>query len=134
MRKAEFMSKSIIVAISALEERHRQAIREAADRHGCTVRFFNTDAAALPFLADAEIVFECVAEDAEVKHGVYRLTVEKEDVSGDDHRRLYLSCQEEENPSSEEILPFSEAREYFPVCVCPEYRHENYSSHPDREN
>ena len=57
MRKAEFMSKSIIVAISALEERHRQAIREAADRHGCTVRFFNTDAEALPFLADAEIVF-----------------------------------------------------------------------------
>ena len=51
------MTRKLIVAIAALEARHREAIADAARRHGFEVRFFNSDAEALPQLPEAEIVF-----------------------------------------------------------------------------
>ena len=51
------MERKIIVAIGALKEKHRCLIRAAAERQGFAVFFYNSDAEALPHLADAEIVF-----------------------------------------------------------------------------
>ena len=51
------MSRKLITAISALEGRHREKIREAAERNGFEALFFDSDEQALPFLKDAEIVF-----------------------------------------------------------------------------
>ena len=51
------MTRKLIVAIAALEARHREAIADAARRHGFEVRFFTSDAEALPQLPEAEIVF-----------------------------------------------------------------------------
>ena len=51
------MERKMIVAIGALKEKHRCLIRAAAERQGFAVSFYNSDAEALPHLADAEIVF-----------------------------------------------------------------------------
>ena len=51
------MERKMIVAIGALKEKHRCLIRAAAERQGFAVFFYNSDAEALPHLADAEIVF-----------------------------------------------------------------------------
>ena len=51
------MSRRIVIAIAELEACHRERIASAAKEHGFEACFFNSDEAALPALADAEIVF-----------------------------------------------------------------------------
>lgn len=51
------MNRELIVAVSALDETHRAAIRAAAQAQGFTAFFFETDEQALPHLADAEVIF-----------------------------------------------------------------------------
>ena len=51
------MSRKLIAAIAALEEKHRALIRAAAEKHGFETEFYNSDAEAMPHLAEAEIVF-----------------------------------------------------------------------------
>ena len=51
------MSRRIVVVISQLTEQHRTAIRAAAAAHGFEAAFYPNNAAALPVLGDAEIVF-----------------------------------------------------------------------------
>ena len=51
------MSRKIVAAISALEPRHRALIAEAARKNGFEALFFDSDAAAMPHISDAEIVF-----------------------------------------------------------------------------
>ena len=51
------MSRKLVVAIAALEESHRARIAAFAEARGFEALFFDSDAAALPALADAEIVF-----------------------------------------------------------------------------
>ena len=51
------MERKLIAVLALLEESQRARIREAAARHGFTALFFESDADALPQLADAEIVF-----------------------------------------------------------------------------
>lgn len=50
------MSRSMIVVIPDLPEKHEAAIREAASRHGFDCRFFADTVPALPFLGEAEII------------------------------------------------------------------------------
>ena len=51
------MERKLVVVLAALEESQRARIREAAARQGFRALFFESDADALPYLADAEIVF-----------------------------------------------------------------------------
>jgi len=51
------MSRKLVAAIAALDENHRSQIRAAAEKTGFEALFFDSDAQALPHLADAEIVF-----------------------------------------------------------------------------
>ena len=51
------MERKLVVVLAALEESQRARIREAAARQGFRALFFESDAEALPYLADAEIVF-----------------------------------------------------------------------------
>ena len=51
------MSRKLVTAIAALDEKHRALIRAAAEKNGFEALFFDSDAQALPHLADAEIVF-----------------------------------------------------------------------------
>ena len=51
------MSRKLVTAIAALNESHRAQIAAAAQRHGFEALFFDSDAQALPALADAEIIF-----------------------------------------------------------------------------
>ena len=51
------MSRKLVAAIAALDENHRSQIRAAAEKNGFKALFFDSDAQALPHLADAEIVF-----------------------------------------------------------------------------
>lgn len=51
------MSKKIVIAIAVLEAPHRARIASATEKHGFEALFFDSDASALPALADAEIVF-----------------------------------------------------------------------------
>lgn len=51
------MSRKLVVVLPSLEDRLRQLIREAAARHGFDLAFYESDAQALPHLADVEIVF-----------------------------------------------------------------------------
>lgn len=51
------MSRSLIVVNPALANRHRAAIKAAAAARGFSARFFADEDAAMPYLADAEIVF-----------------------------------------------------------------------------
>ncbi|MBR3017414.1 MAG: D-2-hydroxyacid dehydrogenase [Clostridia bacterium] len=51
------MSRKLIAVNPALDERHWEQIRAAAERHGFEALFFREDAQALPHLYDAEIVF-----------------------------------------------------------------------------
>ena len=50
------MSRKLTVVLPALEDFHRDRIREAADRLGFQALFFDSEAAAVPELAEAEIV------------------------------------------------------------------------------
>ena len=51
------MERKLVVVLAALEESQRARIRGAAARQGFAAQFFESDAEALPHLADAEIVF-----------------------------------------------------------------------------
>ena len=51
------MSRRIVIALPGLSDGHRAAMAAAARKHGLEAQFFSSDAEALPFLADAEIVF-----------------------------------------------------------------------------
>ena len=51
------MERKLIVVLDGLEESLRESIRKAAERHGFSVSFYNSSSEALPYLADAEIVF-----------------------------------------------------------------------------
>lgn len=51
------MSRKLVTAIAALNESHRAQIAAAAQRHGFEALFFDSDAQAMPALADAEIIF-----------------------------------------------------------------------------
>lgn len=51
------MNRTLAVVIAQLNEKHRADIRSAAHAHGFDVRFFDSDAQALPALEDAEILF-----------------------------------------------------------------------------
>lgn len=51
------VTRKMIVAVAALEEKHRAAIAAAAAKRGFEVSFFESDADALPHLQDAEIIF-----------------------------------------------------------------------------
>ena len=51
------MHRKLVVAVSVLEDQHRARIESTAKAHGFEVQFFDSDEAALPALADAEIVF-----------------------------------------------------------------------------
>jgi len=55
MRGAE-MSRSLIVSIPDLPEKHAARIREAAERYGFDCRFFDRFADAEPYVADAEVI------------------------------------------------------------------------------
>lgn len=62
------MGKKLIVTISQLNERHREAIREAAAAFGYSVSFYQNDQDALEDVRDAEIIFAsspCTARYAE---------------------------------------------------------------------
>ena len=51
------MKRKLIVVNDALNENHRALIRVAAEKNGFEALIFDRSAQALPFLADAEIVF-----------------------------------------------------------------------------
>ena len=51
------MSRTLIVTLAQLTERHRARLRAAAGARGFTVAFFDTEAEAAPALAEAEILF-----------------------------------------------------------------------------
>ncbi|MEA4928437.1 MAG: D-2-hydroxyacid dehydrogenase [Candidatus Limiplasma sp.] len=51
------MSRTLIVTLAQLTERHRARLRAAAGARGFTVVFFDTEAEAAPALAEAEILF-----------------------------------------------------------------------------
>ena len=51
------MKRKLIVVNDALNDGHRALIHGAAEKNGFEALFFDTSAQALPFLADAEIVF-----------------------------------------------------------------------------
>ena len=51
------MERKLVIVLAALEESQRARIREAAARQGFAAQFFESDADALPHLADAEIIF-----------------------------------------------------------------------------
>ena len=51
------MSKKLVTVIAALDESQRARIAAAAEKHGFEALFFDSDAAALPALGDAEIAF-----------------------------------------------------------------------------
>ena len=51
------MTRTMIIAVPGLEEKLCAAIRAAAEAHGFTAAFFETDDAARPFVPDAEILF-----------------------------------------------------------------------------
>ncbi|MBR5111664.1 MAG: D-2-hydroxyacid dehydrogenase [Clostridia bacterium] len=51
------MGRKLVAVNPALEERHWEQIRAAAEKHGFEALFFREDAQALPHLGDAEIVF-----------------------------------------------------------------------------
>ena len=50
------MSRSLIVSIPDLPEKHAARIREAAERYGFDCRFFDRFADAEPYVADAEVI------------------------------------------------------------------------------
>ena len=51
------MEKKIVVVIRALQPRHREMIREAGERHGYRVQFFEENKEAYEAASDAEILF-----------------------------------------------------------------------------
>ena len=51
------MSRKLVAAVAALEEKHREQIRAAAERNGFEALFFDHHVHAFPYLEDAEIVF-----------------------------------------------------------------------------
>ena len=51
------MSRTLIVTLAQLTERHRAQLRAAAGARGFTVAFFDTEAEAAPALEEAEILF-----------------------------------------------------------------------------
>ena len=51
------MERKLVVVLEGLEEALRESIRKAAERQGFSVSFYDRSSDALPYLADAEIVF-----------------------------------------------------------------------------
>ena len=50
------INRHLIVVIPDLPEKHKNRIREAAERFEFTCRFFDEPAQSLPYLRDAEII------------------------------------------------------------------------------
>ena len=78
------MSGSIVVSISQLTERHREAIRAAADAHGLTVQFFDREEDAARALPEAKILF---AQSAEMARHAPNLKWQCTPSAGVDHFR-----------------------------------------------
>ncbi len=51
------MKKILVTVNPALEDRHCEQIRSAAEKNGFEALFFRDDAPALPYLANAEVIF-----------------------------------------------------------------------------